>query len=474
MHSRKRLAAVLLAGLAWLSAPAALADVKPHTLFSHGMVLQQGMKVPVWGTADDGEKITLTIEGRVKENVFLNHSVKTEATKGNWRVVLPEMAAGGPFTMTILGKNSITLKDVYVGEVWICSGQSNMQWPVNQGGGNVKEVVATSKNPKIRLLTVPRKPADKPQTDLQAKWEECGPATVGGFSAVGYYFGRDLQKALNVPVGLISSNQGGTAAERWTSLAVLEKLPESKGKDKGEATLYNAMIAPLVPYAFKGVIWYQGESNASRHDQYEKLLSAMIKNWRDDWKQGDFPFLIVQLAPFMKIEKEPTDTPWARLREAQRQVSLKVPHTAQVVITDAGDEKDIHPKPKEPVGARLALAALALVYGRQVEHSGPAYDSLKVEGDKAVLSFKHIVGGLEAKGGSLTGFTIAGEDRKFYNAEAEIRGDKVVVWSDQVPKPVAVRFGWANYPVVNLWNKAGLPASPFRTDDWPLDAPAKK
>jgi sialate O-acetylesterase len=235
------------------------------------------------------------------------------------------------------------------------------------------------------------------------------------------------------------------------------------------------MIAPLVPYGIRGAIWYQGESNANRHDQYEKLLTAMIKNWRDDWKQGDFPFLIVQLAPFMAKTTEPTDTPWARLREAQRQVSLKVPNTALAVITDVGDEKDIHPKPKEPVGHRLALAALNMTYRQKVEQSGPVFDSMKIEGNKAVLSFKGVGGGLVVKDGPLTGFTIAGEDRKFHNAEAVIEGDRVIVSCKDVAKPVAVRFGWANFPVVNLWNKAGLPASPFRTDDWPLAAaPPKK
>jgi sialate O-acetylesterase len=464
---------MLLAVLALLGllAPAARADVKPHALFSDGMVLQQRVQCPVWGTADPGEEISVSLS--TQGEVVSTKPVRADKD-GKWRIDLPTLSAGGPFQMIIKGKNTVTLKDVYVGEVWICSGQSNMQWTVNQGGGNVKEVVANSKNPKIRLFTVPRKGADQPQTDVAAKWQECGPDTVGTFSAVGYYFGRDLQKALDVPVGLISSNVGGTAAERWTSLAVLEKLPESKGKDKGEATLYNGMIAPLVPYAIKGVIWYQGESNAGRHDQYEKLLTAMIKNWRDDFRQGDFPFLIVQLAPFMAKTAEPTDTPWARLREAQRQVVRKVPNTALAVITDVGDEKDIHPKPKEPVGARLALAALALGYGKKIEYAGPMYESMKVEGNKAVLTFQHTGGGLLAKGGPLTGFTIAGEDRKFVNAEAEIRDDKVIVWSKEVARPVAVRFGWANYPVVNLWNKAGLPASPFRTDDWPMAAPAPK
>jgi sialate O-acetylesterase len=280
-----------------------------------------------------------------------------------------------------------------------------------------------------------------------------------------YYFGRDLQKALNVPVGLIHSSWGGTPAERWTSAPTLDKAPDLKGPKNSD--LYNGMIAPLQPFAIKGVTWYQGESNADRYGQYQALFSAMIKNWRDDWKQGEFPFLFVQLAPWQAIDKEPKDSAWAELREAQLLTMLHCPKTAMAVITDVGDEKDIHPREKAPVGERLALAARAIAYGEAIEYSGPVYESMKVEGNKAILRFTHLGGGLVAKDGPLTGFTIAGADHKFHPAKAEIRDTTVVVACDQVDQPVAVRFGWANYPVVNLWNKAGLPASPFRTDDWP-------
>jgi sialate O-acetylesterase len=234
------------------------------------------------------------------------------------------------------------------------------------------------------------------------------------------------------------------------------------------------MIAPLVPYAIRGAIWYQGESNAGRAYEYRTLFPAMIRNWRDAWGQGDFPFLFVQLAPFMKIVTEPGESAWAELREAQLLTTRTVPNTAQAVITDVGDEDDIHPKQKEPVGKRLALAALALAYGRDVVYSGPDYQRMKVEGDRAVLSFKHVGEGLEARGGPLKGFAIAGTDRKWVNGEAEIQGDRVVVWSPQVKGPVAVRYGWANYPLGNLWNKDGLPASPFRTDDFPLTTEPKR
>jgi sialate O-acetylesterase len=228
------------------------------------------------------------------------------------------------------------------------------------------------------------------------------------------------------------------------------------------------MIAPLLPYGIKGAIWYQGESNAGAAYLYRKLFPLMIKNWRDDRKRGDFPFLFVQLAPWQGVVPEPQESAWAELREAQLLTALNLPRTAMAVITDVGDPKDIHPRNKEPVGGRLALAARALAYGEQIEFSGPVYDSMEVVNNTAVLRFKHAGQGLEARGGPLKGFTIASEDRRFYNAEAEIKDGKVIVWSEKVEKPVAVRYGWANCPVVNLWNKDGLPASPFRTDDFPM------
>jgi len=269
-------------------------------------------------------------------------------------------------------------------------------------------------------------------------------------------------------------------AGAWTPRSALEEDPALRdmlGRAGSRPTpnnpnqacvLYNGMIAPLQPYAIKGAIWYQGESNAGRAYQYRTLFPMLIESWRATWKEGAFPFLFVQLAPFQAIQQEPMESAWAELREAQLLTSQRAKNTAMAVITDVGDPKDIHPKQKEPVGARLALAARALAYGERVPYSGPVYDHLTVEGPRAVLSFKHVGKGLEARDGELQGFTIAGPDRKFHKAHAEIKGDTVVVWSDQVDKPVAVRYGWANCPVVNLWNKDGLPASPFRTDDFPI------
>ena len=456
--------ALLLAGLAVCQTPRARADVKLHGLFTDHMVLQRDMKVPVWGTADPGETVTVAINGQ-------KATAKAD-DKGKWIVTLNPLKAGGPLTMTIDGKNtSIQLNDILVGEVWIASGQSNMEWSMSQI--KAENDIEKSANSQIRLFDVPKTPNAKPQTELGdpaaikkpakgrifAKWLECSPATTPTFSAVAYYFGRKLENDLRVPVGLINSSWGGTTAERWTSKTAMEANPETKGL-KG-SDLYNGMIVPLEPFAFRGVIWYQGESNAARAKQYFHLMNTLIKNWRDDWKQGDFPFLTVQLAPWdvPKVEGQ-----WAELREAQLFTSLKTPNTAMAVITDAGDPQDIHPKHKAIVGERLALAAEALAYGKKVEYRGPLFDSVKFEGDKAVLTFKYVGGGLQAKGGPLTGFTIAGKDGKFAKAEATIVENTVVVRSPEVPQPAAVRYGWANYPVCNLYNEEGLPATPFRTD----------
>ncbi len=519
---KQRILIAIALTTACLTSQQTRADVKPHALFTDGMVLQRGVVCPIWGTADPGEEVQVFLGGKVS----LGGARQTAGKDGKWQVVLviPPESAGGPYKMEIKGKNTITLKDVYVGDVWICSGQSNMEWQL-QNTHNAKEAIENAKNPKIRLFTVPKNTSDKPLDGFkgQPKWQECNPETVRHFSAVGYFFGRDLQKALDVPIGLIHTSWGGTVAEAWTTRDALENNPELKGmieqydnskpkarenyekalkkyeadlakhqeavakaKEEGEqppraprrpvdpannpnrpCVLYNAMIHPLQPYAIKGAIWYQGESNAGRAYQYRTLFPAMIESWRSTWKQGDVPFLFVQLAPWKAIVSEPQESDWAELREAQLLTSLHCKHTGMAVITDVGDPKDIHPRKKEPVGARLALAARGIAYGEKIEYSGPVFDKMTVKDGKAILHFSHVGKGLEAKDGPLQGFTIAGSDRKFYNARAEIQGDTVLVWCDKVTEPVAVRYGWADCPVVNLWNKDGLPASPFRTDDFP-------
>ncbi len=488
------------------------AEVKLPTIFSDHMVLQQGISVPVWGWADEGELVVVQYRDQV---------VQTRARNGKWQVKLGSMKADArPATLLVNGSNRIELKNVVVGEVWIASGQSNMQWALRQTV-NWQAAAAASANPNLRLFYVPRVKAPQPVADIQGQynnakpaWTVASPETTPDFSAVAYFFGRDLQKARGVPVGVIHTSWGGSPAEVWMSERVLAgnpsykkdildnyqvatknfeaakaRFPEllAKAKQSGAKALpqaprepwrptelYNSMIHPLLPFAIKGAIWYQGESNAGRAWQYRTLFADMIQNWRQDWRQGSFTFLTVQLAPFTAILPEPADSTWAELREAQIIASKNVGNAGTVVITDVGDEKDIHPQQKEPVGTRLALVARKLTYGEDVVASGPTFKGVSFSGGKAMVTFGDVGQGLEARGGDLKGFTIAGADGKFAWANAKLVGkDKVEVSSSAVGKPNAVRFGWANYPVVNLWNKDGLPAHPFRTDDFPLSTKPK-
>jgi len=395
------------------------------------------------------------------------------------------------------------LKNVLVGEVWVCSGQSNMEWPLDKSYESASDIAACA-NPNLRLFLVANAKSDVQLEDVKAQWKECNPQTAPGFSAVAFYFGHELQKSRKVPVGLIGTYWGGSPAEVWMSKSKLESNPEYKrdildsyaeaARKAGESgdkkkmpgwkptELYNGMIAPLVPFAIKGAIWYQGESNAGRAEQYRTLFAAMIRNWRQDWGEKDFTFLAVQLAPWDKAKKraleaiteKPGDSDWAELREAQWLATKTLAKVGMAVITDVGDKDDIHPTKKRLVGERLALAARGIAYGEKIEYSGPIYKKMSVIEGKVVLSFDHTDGGLEARGGPLKGFAICGSDKRFVWADAEIRDDKVVVSSSQVSEPVAVRYGWSDFPVVNLWNKADLPASPFRTDDFPMVTAKKK
>jgi sialate O-acetylesterase len=383
---------------------------------------------------------------------------------------------------------------------------------------NGEEETAAAEFPEIRLFQVPKTAAETPEWDVPGGWVETTPETARDFSAVGYFFGRRLHREQGVPVGLVHSSWGGTAAEWWTRREVLEGNPALKdivarwkkagedyearlreyealqrkrteaGPDAGGAAgadapdsieppvppeprtrpgaLFNGMIAPLVPYRIRGVIWYQGESNVGRAKEYRELFPAMIRDWRAQWGQGAFPFLFVQLANFGERKADPGPSAWADLRESQLR-ALSVPNTAMAVIIDIGEGDDIHPKNKHDVGIRLSLAALGTVYDRDAVYSGPVYDSMEIEGHRIRLHFNHAESGLVARGGELRGFAVAGEDRKFVGADAEIDGETVVVTSDRVPNPVAVRYAWADDPEVSLYNEAGLPASPFRTDEWP-------
>ncbi len=502
---RSLLTLLMLIGIGFLAlgAGSVRADVRLPDLISEGMVLQQQIPVRIYGKADPDEAVTVEIAGQTAR--------ATADKEGAWAVKLRPLKAGGPFPLTVKGKNTITLNKVYVGEVWVCSGQSNMEFALKTAFEADKAIQGAS-NPNIHLLMVPKKRSDSVLSDVTTKWEECSPQSVAGFSAVAYYFGRDLEKDLHVPIGLIASYWGGTPAESWTREQILTSDPmlrsivddyatakvrfdkqladypalAAKAKADGKAVprkpslwryseLYNAMIAPLTPYTIRGVIWYQGESNAGKADQYRKLFPAMIQNWRQDWGLANMPFLLVQLAPYMAINPQPEDTGWAHLREAQLYSTQCLKSVGMAVITDVGNATNIHPTHKEPVGQRLALLARSIAYREKIVANGPLYRSMETQGDKVILHFDSVGGGLEAHetdsdgkpvaAGKLVGFAVAGSDGKYYWADASIQGkDTVVVSCAQVPQPTAVRFGWANYPIVNLWNHEGLPASPFRTD----------
>lgn len=658
-----RLGIVTVVAVLTVCSFAASADVKLPAVFGDNMVLQRGMAIPVWGWAGPGEQVSVRLGDGAA-------ATATADKDGNWRVNLPAREAGGPLQMKVEGKNTVTFGNVMIGDVWVCSGQSNMQFGLS-GVKDAPAEIAAASYPNIRLFTVPNTVALEPQKDTKGQWAACDSQTARNFSAVAYFFGRDLNKALDVPIGLIHTSWGGTPAESWISRAGLAAEPElatfiqriptelksdpqaakdyeakmkeweakayftdpgNKGFgmgwaaadtdtadwkpmavpgyweaaglmidgvvwfrkdvqipaewagkdlalslgpiDDGDTTyfngtqvgaigmetpnwwqaprrytvpaslvkagraviavriydrwlnggfggvpadltlapkdggtpislagqwvykievsrpqpeqpipqpqapagpdnpwiptsLYNAMISPLIPYGIKGAIWYQGESNADRAYQYRTLFRDMISDWRKAWGEGDFTFLFVQLANYQLAQQQPSEnSAWAELREAQT-MTLSLPRTGMAVIIDVGEAADIHPKDKQTVGARLALAARAVACGQDIVYSGPMYDSMKVEGGKAVLSFKHVGGGLVAHGEALKGFAVCGADKRFVWADAQISGDQVIVSSAEVPQPAAVRYGWADNPTCDLYNKEGLPASPFRTDDWP-------
>lgn len=509
MHTKKSSKIVLILACLLAVSVCALGNVSVPNIIGDHMVLQQGVKIPIWGKADPGEVVTVSLEKSTE--------TATADASGSWCVKLPKMKAGGPYEMGISGsKNSLRIKDILVGEVWMGSGQSNMQMSVSSSN-NAEQEIANAKYPNIRLFDVERTVATQPKDNCNGSWTLCSPESIPSFSAALYFFGRELFTNLNVPMGLIHTSWGGTPAESWTSRPTLEADPnlnvivqrwdkivadypaakqaydqalaewekaaeQAKAEGKPEpqqpnapqgpdhpwlaAGLYNSMIAPLVPYAVKGSIWYQGESNAGRAYQYRKLFPAMIEDWRKSWGQKSFSFYFVQLANFTDVLPDPGDSDCAELREAQT-MTLKLKDTGMATIIDIGEAKDIHPRNKQDVGKRLALNALAKDYGKDVVFSGPMYKSVKFKGNKATLKFKHTDGGLQTKSGeALKGFSIAGADKKFVWANATIEGKKVVVSSPHVSEPVAVRYAWAHNPICNLYNGAGLPASPFRTDDW--------
>ena len=483
----------------------------PH-IFGDNMVLQRDIPVPIWGWAAAGEEVTVTLQDT-------SHTVQTTAdAKGYWQVKLSAMSAGGPYTLHIAASNNtIELTNVMFGEVWVCSGQSNMEWPVRASKDSEAEIAAAD-YPLIRLFNVPHKAAGLPMPDVEAEWHATTPETIKNFSAVAYAFGRKLYKNLDVPIGLINTSWGGTRIEPWTPLVGFDSVPalasiskeirDIRAKYRAElpekmaaieewiaetetalATdgaltpmpenrhplthyarptgLYNGMVHPLVPFAMRGAIWYQGESNLGEGMLYHEKMKALINGWRAVWNQGDFPFYFVQLAPFTYRGRRGDALLLPQIWEAQT-ATLTLPNTGMAVTTDIGNLTDIHPRNKQEVGRRLALWALAKTYDRaDVTYSGPLYKSMEVDGNTVRLSFDFVGSGLVSRDGeSLTWFEIAGEDKQFVKAEAAIEGDTIVVSSDAVPQPIAVRFGWHQTAEPNLFNKEGLPASPFRTHPW--------
>ncbi|MGB8167508.1 MAG: sialate O-acetylesterase [Chthoniobacteraceae bacterium] len=493
-----------------LFASAAHADVRVPAVISEHMVLQAETPANVWGWAEPGEKVTVKFGDKSGESAA--------DPAGKWSVKLDDLKPGTAGELTIAGKNSITVKDVIVGEVWVASGQSNMEWIVANSKGAPEETAAAN-FPAIRVFTVTKNAQAEPQEDLPGKWEVATPETAGHFTAVGYFFARQLHQTLKQPIGILHSSWGGTAAELWTPKRFLTAdadfkpildawakkvadYPQAKAaydtalakwredekaaKDAGKqpppqprapqggdvvgspACLYNGMIAPLTPYTIRGAIWYQGESNASQARLYRKLFPTMILSWRRAWN-AEFPFLFVQLANFNAKHQPPTGQPeessWAELREAQA-MTLEIPRTGMAVAIDIGEAENIHPKNKQEVGRRLALIAESSVYYHDQEFSGPLFSGAQTEDGKIRLSFRNSDGMKAPDGGKLKGFAIAGEDKKFVWADAEIEGDHVIVSSPSVKEPFAVRYAWGDDPECNLTNATGLPASPFRTDEW--------
>ena len=501
---------ILIFSLLFFSSFTFAQKLKLGELFNEGVVLQQNSKVLVWGNAAPVKDVVVKIQGK-------SFKSKTDS-KGNWTITLNNLKAGGPFSMTTYCSNdSIQLNEVYVGEVWIAGGQSNMGWTLEKSDGS-KEEIANAKNDNIRFVLVPALTYDGDRTRGDMNWRTATTKNVGPMSGVAYFFAKELQAKLNVPVGIICCYKGGTAAEVWMSREKLlenpnhapivetyEKYINNIGKEKmveinnnydralksyfdsvkagfsnairpvepmGDHNykrpygLYNTMQKRIIPFTAKGVIWYQGEANAPRSEQYRTLFPALIEEWRSDFKNQKLPFFFVQLAnydhPSYGIQPM-----WAELREAQLITWQKVKNTGMAVSLDYGEKNTIHPTNKKPIGERLAAIAFSQVYKLNVPYSGPVYKSVKFEANKAILNFDFVNKGLSSEG-ELKGFSICGVDKKFIPAKAEIVGNHVVVTADGITKPIAVRYGWANWTDANLKNIDGFPATPFRTDNFEL------
>ncbi len=486
------------------------AEIKLPSILSDNMVLQGSATVNIWGKANPAEKIELKTSWSKQK-----YAATTDA-QGNWKIrIKTPSKTSKPESINLKGENELTIRNIQIGEVWLCSGQSNMDFPVGKASGwrtgiiNEQEAMQDADYPEIRLFHVAQKLSPtKELDDCDGKWVVCNKENLKEFSAVAFFFGRTVYKSITTPVGLIQSSWGGTPAEAWTKFSVIESDPvyanllkehkeiEAKypaewqkyksdlaayqlAKEKGDSTLkapkkpqgnnhnkalsilWNGMIQPLVSFTIKGTIWYQGESNSIRYWDYTKVFSNMISSWRKEWGQGDFPFYFVQIAPQYKQS--------AGIREAQLNAFRSVKNTGMAVVADAGDSTDIHPRNKQIVGERLAYWALAKDYGKKISFSGPLYKSLEINANHVILTFENTDKGLASKGGKLIGFEVAGNDQEFYKAEAVIAGNKVIVSSSEVAEPVAIRYAWGKFFRSNLYNGAGLPASPFRTDNWNIE-----
>ena len=452
-----------------------------HALFTNHMVLQRDITAPIWGWTTPGEKVTVRLTG---PGVLETTSTTTAGADGKWMTKLGPLKAGGPYSLVVSGPQQVTLQDVLVGDVWLCSGQSNMKMGMSMVA--TPGDIAAADHPKLRLFSVPYALAFSPSKNITSQWDLCTPQSLvaatdqwGGFSAVAYYFGKYLLEKYQVPIGLIHSSWGGSVVEAWVSGNSLKKTPEyapairdleaqagslPAENQNAPTVLFNGMIAPLVPFGIKGAIWYQGESNIGRHAEYAKILPLLIEDWRAHWNLGAFPFLIVQLPNMGPPAEQPGESQWASLREVQAQVASNLPNVGLAVTIDLGQADNIHPPRKEEVGVRLSLVARNLVYGEKVEASGPVYSGMKSEHNALRISFYH-ANGLAAKdGGKLTGFAIAGQDMRWVWADATIDGSDVLLSSPSVSKPTVAGYNWADNPNGNLTNATGLPAAPFRTD----------
>jgi sialate O-acetylesterase len=497
----KSLVFILLAA----AAPCVRAEVRLPRLFSDHMVLQRDAPIHVWGWAEPGEAVSAAMNGATQ--------TATADRLGHWSVYLPAMPAGGPFELKVAGKNTVQFTDILMGDVWFASGQSNMEIPLIGFPGSAvinhaEEEIAQANHPNIRLFLVKKKASDYPLNDFadEASWSVCSPETVRKFSAVAYFFGRNLAESEHVPIGLIDSTWGGTPAAAWVSLEGLasdpalmpefadrarmvatqadipamlaaEKREDAAAKQAntpapahawhpdpaswGPAALFNGMVAPAVPFGIKGAIWYQGESDTTvpLAPLYEKAFTGLIQDWRRQWRQGDFPFFFVQIANF----KGGSTALWPVVREAQRR-TLALKNTGMAVTIDVGDVTNVHPSDKQTVSARLSVAARAIAYGASVEYTGPAFRQTSVENGSIRVWFDH-AGGLSAKAGEPQGFEIAGHDHNYLPASARIDGQAIVLSNPQIANPEYVRYGWANAPTLNLYNSAGLPMSPFTSEE---------